>query len=797
MFSPRWRKVARDLAGNKVRTLLVVLSIAVGVFAVGLIAGANLLLSRGMTEGYSAINPASAVLFTDPFDEALVHVIRRMPGVKDAEGRRTVRVGVQVGEDDWRPMTLTVVADFDEIRVDQIRHEAGAWDPSFREMVLERASVGMLGKGVGDRVRVEAAEGRIRELSVIGLAHDLNQFPTPLSGTAYGYINFATLEWLGWSRYFNELHLLVDGTADQVNDREYIRRIAGEVAAKIERSGRTVHFTWIGDPGRHPAEEVIQPLVAILGVLGFLALVMSGFLVANTMAAILTQHVRQIGVMKAVGARTLQLVAMYLGMVFAFSFAALLLGIPLAFVGARGVATFVAGLANFDILRYELGAGVLLLQIGVGLVVPLLAAVQPVYSGVKKTVREAISDHGPAQAVSGRSLFDRALERVRGLSRPLLLSLRNTFRRKGRLVMTLVTLTLGGAIFVAVMSVHESLLLTLDEVLRYWNYDVGVAFERAYRVELIEEEAMKVPGVIAAESWGGAAARLKRPDGTFSESYQVIAPPAETRMILPEIVAGRWLHPEDENALVINADVLKEEPSLRVGDVVTLKMSDRESVWHIVGTVPTSLSGPIAYANYDYFSREMRRVGRATNVQVNTVTDDPAELNRIASALKEHFEGIGLRVRATETIAQVREPIVFQFNILVAFMLIMATLLAVVGALGLTGTMSINVLERIREIGVMRAIGASSGSIMRMVIVEGCLIALISWVLGGLLAVPLSRFLCYIVGMAFIQTPLSYSFAGMAVVYWLGILLALAAGASLLPAWNAARLTVRDVLAYE
>ena len=66
----------------------------------------------------------------------------------------------------------------------------------------------------------------------------------------------------------------------------------------------------------------------------------------------------------------------------------------------------------------------------------------------------------------------------------------------------------------------------------------------------------------------------------------------------------------------------------------------------------------------------------------------------------------------TQTITQVKEPVLMQFNILVVFLLIMATLLAVVGALGLTGTMSINVLERIREIGVMRAIGASTGAIM-------------------------------------------------------------------------------------
>ena len=798
MLSPRWRKVLRDLAANKARTLLVVLSIAVGVFAVGMIAGANVLLTRGMTEGYRAINPSSAILYTDPFDEELVDVIRRVAGVKEAEGRRSVRVRVQVGEEEWRDMRLTVIPDLDKIRVDIVRPEAGARNPSFREVLLERSSVGMLGKGIGDVLRVETAEGRMRELSIAGLVHDFDKFPTPLSGTAYGYITLETLEWLGWPRSFTELRLVVDGAPDEVRDVAYIRKVAGEVARKVERSGRRVHSTWIGDPDRPPdVEELIRPLLAILGALGFLSLLLSGFLVANTMAAILAQHVRQIGVMKAVGARTSQLASMYLGMVLVFSLAALALGIPLAFAGAKGLADFVAGVANFDIPNHELGGGVLLLEAAVGVLVPLLAAAHPVCSGVRKTVREAISDHGTSGAGPGAGWIDRAVGRVRGLSRPLLLSLRNALRRKGRLVMTLATLSLAGAIFVSVMSVHESLLSTLEEVLRYWNYQIGLEFEGAYRIDAIERQALAVPEVVAAESWGFASARLVRADGTESESFQVIAPPATTRMILPEMLAGRWLHPDDENAVVVNVDVIKRERHLRVGDEVVLKIGGRESTWRLVGIVSTSMTGPIVYANYDYFAREMRLAGRAGNVQVNTVTQDPAALVRIGNALKERFEAAGMRVRTVETIAQVRERIVFQFNILVAFMLIMATLLAVVGALGLAGTMSINVLERVREIGVMRAIGASTKSIMMLVIAEGCLIAGISWVLGWLMALPLSRALCYIVGMAFVEEPLSYSFAGTAVVMWLGILLVLASGASLLPAWNAARVSVRDVLAYE
>lgn len=798
MLSPRWRKVLRDLWGNKARTLLVIASIAVGVFAVGMIAGTNVLLSRELRESYLAINPPSAVLYTDAFDEELVQVVRKAPGVREAEGRRAVSARVRIGDNETRPIRLFVIPDYDDIRVNIVRHQEGRWGPSFREIVLERASVGSLGAGVGDTMTIETADGRLRELRIIGLAHDLNQFPTPISGTLYGYITFETLEWLGTSRGFNELHLLVDGTPEETADVDHIRRIAKDVERKVEGSGRAVYFTWIPTPGKHPANDVIDPMIAILGVLGLLALAMSGFLVVNTMSAILTQHVRQIGVMKAIGARTQQLIGMYLGMVLVLSLAALAVGVPLGFLGARAVTSFTAGLVNFDVTRYDLGPSVLLLEIAVGLIVPLTAAIVPILSGTRLTVREAISSHGAGAGGYGRDVIDRVLERVRGVSRPLLLSLRNTFRRKGRLVLTLITLTLGGAIFVAVLSVHQSLLATLDDALRYFNFDVSVGFRHGHRVEAIEREALRMPGIVAAESWGGTSIRLQRPDGTESENYQMIAPPAGSRMIRPNVIKGRWLLPEDENAVVINTDVLREDPDLAVGDRVVLKIDGRETPWTIVGIVRGALSGPTFYTNYEYFSQVVRNVGRAANARVIVAGEkSPAALTRTAAALKEHFDGAGMQVRWTETIAQVREPIIYQFNILVVFLLIMAILLAVVGALGLTGTMSINVLERIREIGVMRAIGASSRSIMQLVIVEGILIAIISWVLGGLLSLPLSRFLSHIVGVAFMQEPLSYTFSKFGLLLWFGIVVVLAACSSLLPAWNAARLTVRDVLAYE
>jgi putative ABC transport system permease protein len=308
---------------------------------------------------------------------------------------------------------------------------------------------------------------------------------------------------------------------------------------------------------------------------------------------------------------------------------------------------------------------------------------------------------------------------------------------------------------------------------------------------------MSVPGVADAESWTGNTARRVRPDGREGPNIDIIAPPADTNLIQPTILEGRWLLPNDENAIVVNTSVIKEEPDIKVGDEILLKIERRETRWRVVGIVRGVLTGRIAYANQPYFAREVGSVGHSGGVQIVAEQHDPAFHSELAKRIKEHFDSRGLRVSSTETMASVREDVENTVNIIVSFLAIMAILIAIVGGLGLMGTMSINVLERTREIGVMRAVGASDGSVLKVFLVEGLLIGALSWLIGAILSLPISKLLSDAVGVALTDAPLSYTFSANGALLWLGIVLILAAMASFLPARSASRLTVQEVLAYE
>ena len=794
MLNPRWRKVLADLRGNKARTILVVLSIAVGVFAIGMVGGSNVLMADALRRAYSATNPASAQIYTvDPFGDELLETIVRMHTVEEAEGRRTLTVRLQTGAGQWRTLQLVALADYTDIRVNKVWAAGGSWPPPDRALLVERSSLKFIGAGVGETLLIELPDGRRRRLPIAGVAHDLGQVSSFFANMVYGYVTLDTLEWLGEPHGYNQVLFTV---ASQANDKGHIERVARSVRDKIEKGGYAVAMAYVPDPFEHWSEDVGGAMFLILTVLGIMSLALSGFLVVNTITALMTAQVRQVGIMKAVGARGTQIIGMYLVGVLAFGALALLVAIPLGVVGAHGFATFTAGMLNYDVGGYRLPSSVLLQQVAAGLLIPVLAALYPVLRGTRISVREAVSDYGLGGAAR-RGWLDRMMERVRGLSRPTLLSLRNTFRRKGRLAITLTTLTLAGAIFIGVLSVRESLLATLDDSFRYWKYDVQVEFNRAYRTGHLERAALRIPGTVKAESWMIRSARRVRPDGMEGNTLFVVGPPPATDLLQPIILEGRWLLPADENAIVINTDVARQEPGLRVGDEMVLKFGLRRTRWRIVGLVRGIFSGPVAYATYPFLAEVVRDAGRGERVLVVTEQHDAAYTAEVARGLEDGFRRLGMRISSVQTLPDLRRSIASMMNVLVVFLLIMAVLLAVVGGLGLAGTMSINVLERTREIGVLRAVGAADRAVIVIVLVEGILIGALSWLVGAILGYPFGAALSAAVGQSMFNAPLTFRFSVGGMGLWLVLVILLAAVASIVPAWNASRLTVRDVLAYE
>ncbi len=98
---PRWRKVLADLWGNRMRSLLVLASIGVGLFALGTIATIYIVGPQDMRQGYAAINPANIYVLTSPFEQGLVDRVQELPGVQQAQAVRSAGVRLEASPGQW------------------------------------------------------------------------------------------------------------------------------------------------------------------------------------------------------------------------------------------------------------------------------------------------------------------------------------------------------------------------------------------------------------------------------------------------------------------------------------------------------------------------------------------------------------------------------------------------------------------------------------------------------------------------------------------------------------------------
>ncbi|MBI3165359.1 MAG: ABC transporter permease [Chloroflexi bacterium] len=796
-MTSRWKKVWADFWSNKGRTFLTIMTIMVGTFAVGFNSNMGLFMNESMDGDFLSANPSEAEVYAFPLDDDMVNMARDVPGVEAAEGFSTIGGRIIKADGTEAEVSFTAVEDPSLMTLNLLKPMLGETSiPAYgdKETIID-ASALSLGYKPGDMILIELDNGKKRELKLAGYIHAATGFPYNLAQQVNAYVTPNTLEWLGGDTdSYGKLSISV---AEKQTDADHVTEVAQAVADELERAGSTIYFVSVYQPGHHFAWSVTQGVFFVLGVLGYLTVFLSAFLIVNTITAFMTQQTRQIGIMKAVGGSAMQITGMYVVLILGFGISALLIAIPLADGAAQNIGGGMAQWLNFYTSPYQGYQATRIQQVLVALVVPLLAAVFPIYSSVRRTVREAISDYGiggdakpKRDTVSSKSVL---------LPRPIRISLRNTFRRKARLGITLFTLVLGGAVFIAVYNLWASFDKVMQDIQGYFLADINIAFDHGYRYDKVAAIAEGIPGVESAEGWLEYPGTLKM--GTDEAGTQIVfvAPPSTSTLIDPIMTSGRWLEPGDENAVVVGNHLLNVFPDLQVGDWLTIETNGKESDWQIIGmyTMPGNVSPPLLYTNYEYISALTSETDMAYSLRIITTQHDSATQERINEQIQAAYEARGIQISSTQLASEFIESQKDQTDILVYFMLVMATLIAIVGGLGLAGTMSINVLERTREIGVMRAIGASNGDIQAIVIVEGMVIGILSWAISILVAVPITNVLCYGVGMAILTAPMPAVYGVTGIIAWLIFTIVLGTLASALPARRASKLTVRDTLAYE
>lgn len=791
MKSPRWSKVASDLLSNKARTLLVVVAIAVGIFAFGSVFITQEVLVRNLKVEYINSKASNITLYLSDFDTTLIRWVSSQPGVSGAAGKTSASVMFQ-GKDKEIILNLVAVPDFNNMNLNLLIPQTGSWPPQKGEIILERGSLPPSNSQIGDEIEIKGGDERIYNLVMAGTAYDNSAIPYIFMNQMTGYVSLDTMSFLGYGKDFNQLEIQNNATIKTRADAE---RFTYDLIDNLDNRGVEVLGSMVLPPGRHWAEDNSKAFTAILSVIGVFSLVLSGFLVVNTISALVAQQKKQVGIMKAIGARRNQITVLYLAMVGIYGLLALLVALPIGLVLSYVFLKMIANFLNLDIILFYLPPSVFFMEVAASLVVPIFAALIPVVSGTKKSVREVLSEY---QTTKKAGFVDRLVMNIKGISRPNLISLRNVFRVKGRLLLTLGTLVTAGALFMSVINVRSGMYLELERILQMFDFDVDISLVKDYDVVGLVSRVEKIPNISEVETRTQTSVKRLNLDGTKSSPFPLSGLPYDTVFSHPVVLSGRWLERGDAERVVLSSSYVRDNPDLAVGgDLYVEATSGNKYHLEIVGIIAMSGDQKLGFMNFDDVAKIKDAPGVASSILVKVDPESGVSQDQIANKIQDDLERAGIDVAQKTTRNEIFGSAANQFNFLIFFLLMMAVMVAIVGGLGLGGTMSLNVLERTREIGIMRSIGAGNKEIRKLVMIEGMMVGLFSWVIAVPLSLPITYAFCYMIGNAFFERVLVFNIVPMGMLIWLIVIIIIATVASILPARRASKMSISETLSYE
>ena len=805
-LSASLRKSLVDVTRRKGRTLLVVLGIFIGVFGLTAITitQGQLFAAFAFSVGNQATQP-DLVVDVDRLDPQLVPALLAVPNVKHVQEETTLSTQWHVSRAPGH-VDLTIISypDLQHIPITPIELTGGRY-PGAGEIVMEYGDVAIQPFNIGDLVTVDTAQGTAR-LRVVGLARTPGVNPAT-TDSARGYMredalqslpaftDVATAPPLGPLRLS---HLAVKVTSiTQVNETAH--------ALGTLLQAHQVTVLGVSEPSPITAQlRQLDGIFTLLRILALLAVAMSGILLLNTVTTLMAEQTAIIGTMKAIGGTRGTILRGYLLSVGLYSLLATVPGLVLGIFAGAGLASALARAIPLALGPLMVAPGLIALSLALGFGVPLLAALWPLWNGTRISVRAALAAYGINKG-KGNSSLARLGQHLTWISQTTWLGLRSLFRKRASAALALLMLTVAGTSFLVVQTTAASVNETVGSVWTNIHADVEVYANESYSQALAQLGTLS--NVRRMERFGVAGAQT-----TWGKLVLWGFEP-RTQIYHYQLTSGRWLREDDTNVVLLS-DAVAAQTGLHPGSrlVVTSLGGNRSSAWTVVGTLKESVDslgqigtavvpvttlyqfeGTPAATAVDFTNKLLIQAKDSTSAGVNQLADqiDSIGTDLVLSGSVERGAGLGpVFLVQDEAVRHQRN-----FYILYALLYAVALLTGAAGILGLASTLTASVVERQREIGLARAMGASSWRVAQVFWVEGLALGGIAWCLGALLGLPLaSAFLQF---FSHLVLPVDFVVDPLAFLVMLAAMLLIVTLASVVPARRASRLRIADLLCYE
>jgi putative ABC transport system permease protein len=787
-----FRKAYRDVTKRRLRSLLTLLGILIGVAGLVAIVSTGQDLALAQQAAYANASQADISFWVWDAPTSTERAVGSLDNVAAVELREDFftrcRWTANAAET-ARDVFIHGVADFSNQRVDQIFLKAGRW-PQEGEFVAEQSALAVAPFQLGDTVTCRAnAGGPERRLKLVGLIQSPN------------YPSAAILDYLTFYAPSPDVKRLL-GTAGsnslllRVNDLSHARDTSNEITQLLDRRAISHGGPTIRDPQNYLGKRELDALLTLLFAFSAVGLVTSGFLVANTLAAIVAEQVGEIGTIKALGGTRGQVLTIYLATAALYGIGGTALGLAAGALLSWQLLAYIGSLLSLTI-GFEVAPLGLVLGLVVGLGVTLLAGVLPTLNATFIPVKEALESYG-ITSTYGAGRVDRLLRRLVALPPLAAMSLRNLARRKGRTLVTVFVIGIAVAVSLAAQAVSASVDTAIDDLFKTYRADAWVYFGE-YVSTAFESNLRALPFVRNVEVWSlddTWVSTDKRMERTTVRA-RLWGLPADTTLYRPNLIAGRWYQPDETDAVVISSD-LAQSQDLSVGGIVQVDTGSDTRWFRIVGIavdnsvfLGSQVAGKV-FMREDLVAAMEHRSGYATFFAVSFDAHDPASVQARLDSIFARFNRY--QVSSDSAASEVRGA-KEQTQVLTLALAAMSLLVGVIGALGILNTLTLNVLERRREIGVLRSVGASDANLIQAYLAEGLALGFVGWLFGIFIGYPLGAALTHI--MEAVLFHIDYVFDARMVLVSLAFALVLSGAASLVPALAAARLRVGEVLRYE
>jgi putative ABC transport system permease protein len=784
------KKVMRDLFKDKRRAVLSLLAILIGTMSFGMVAFSYQIIPREIVGVYDAAIPASASVTVDRVDEKLIDLTNNFEGITIFEQRAFYNLRAQIGENQWKPLELFSAENFDALQINKITSEKGSFQPGMGEMLIERDAVGVAQAGLGDTLTIAFPNGSTRDLYIAGIVADITLHPASVHDSVYAFVSHDTLLDLGLR--YNKIEFIITG---EKYDKERILAVSNEYVKMLEQNGYTVSNLDISNtPGISMHLDEYKAGLSLLQIFSFVSFLFGCMIMSSLISSIISAQTRQIGILKSIGAGTGKITASYMLVFFGVIVLTTAVSAALSTLLAGEVSAALMSIGNMRPDDTAVSINLYVIYCGLALIVPMIIACFPIRRGVSISVKDAINDYGVRADGQGLKLPE-----PKFLSRPVLLSLRNALRRKRRFLLNTAILSVAGALFVSVVTSMISIQTTMTDNLNTWKFDYLFTSNTAYSDNELSEIIAEIPNVAGYENWGQSRGALINRGGEITNSYRILSPPDNSKMIEPEIVEGTWLTPDDANQIVVSHRFFVDEPDYAVGDTLIMQIGGRLCEFVIAGSMK-DFGQVTVFMSKSGYEQYIPIENRLSNIRLSlNMTARENRRNAVYKAVEAALGEQGVLVLQTQSKTDLNAIVTEHYAVTMQTFFLITVMLVIVSGFGLAAAMNTQTSERTKEIGIMKAMGAVKKQITKIITAESIFIGLISWDVAVLLGIPAGLFSVYYFGNMILDTPLRFNIVSLLVSYAVWFLLTLAIGyfASRACAKRAAGMSVRDSLAFE